>query len=259
MISGKKYKNQSDFNKAVKKSGYAFHSHQADDFYSYNYSKFRGTHFFSLASDNHFNTGKEFSDVYSNGNAVCLSAKTAGVKCSKRTVSAQKFSWKKVSGAAGYQVQISTKDRKKWNTAVKLKSSQNTYTFKNLAAGNEYLFRVRYYKKDADGIVRYSVWSTLHSPTSPKPTVLTKLTAGNKAFTAKWKKASYSGYQVQYATNAKFKDAKFVTLHDRSILKTTVKNLQAKKQYYVRVRSYKSVSKVRYYSTWSAVQKIKTK
>ena len=47
--------------------------------------------------------------------------KPAGFKCLARTAAAEKFTWNKVAGVTGYQVQISTKDGKKWSTYVTLK------------------------------------------------------------------------------------------------------------------------------------------
>ena len=91
------------------------------------------------------------------------------------------------------------------------------------------------------------------------PTV-SKLTAGKKAFTATWKKAStVDGYQVQYADNAKFKKAKSVTVKKDKTTKTTVKKLKAKKKYYVRVRAYKTINGKKVYSAWSKSKTVTTK
>ncbi|MBR4240945.1 MAG: hypothetical protein IKR97_01860 [Eubacterium sp.] len=39
----------------------------------------------------------------------------------------------------------------------------------------------------------------------------------------------------------------------------TVKKLKAKKNYYVRIRSYRTVGGINYYSKWSSSIKVKTK
>ena len=39
----------------------------------------------------------------------------------------------------------------------------------------------------------------------------------------------------------------------------TVKNLKAKKKYYVQIRAYKTISGKTYYSAWSAVKAVKTR
>ena len=78
----------------------------------------------------------------------------------------------------------------------------------------------------------------------------------SKKISLKWKKISGAkGYQIQYATNKKFKSKKTKTT---TKLRYTIKKLKKKKTYYVRVRAYKS-SKKKVYGKWSNVKKIKVK
>ena len=183
------------------------------------------------------------------------------LKCKARTAAAQTVTWNNVKSATGYQVQISTKDGKKWSTYATLKAGVTNYTFKKLAAGNNYKFRVRFYIKAADGKNYFSPWSTtLNSPTLPVGTTVSKLGAGSKAFTAKWVKvAGVSGYQVQYSTNAKFAGAKAVTVRGATKNAQAVKNLKAGARYYVRIRTYKTVGGKNYFSAWSAAKAVTTK
>lgn len=76
-----------------------------------------------------------------------------------------------------------------------------------------------------------------------------------------WNKVSgVKGYQVQAATDKKFKkNKKTVTIKKQKTTKTTVKKLKAKKKYYVRVRTYKTVNGKKVYSAWSSVKNVKTK
>ena len=179
------------------------------------------------------------------------------LKCTARTKQAQTVSYNEVKNATGYQVQCSDGGTQWAQTKTGPKTS---VTFKGLKAGINYKFRVRFYIKGDDGVNYFSPWSkTLNSPTLPNGTALTKLTAGSKAFTAQWKKQTVTGYQVQYGTKANFAGAKKVTVKSNKTLKTTVKKLSAKKVYYVRIRTYKTSSKVNYFSTWSNAVKVKTK
>ena len=179
------------------------------------------------------------------------------LKCTARTKQAQTVSYNEVKNATGYQVQCSDGGTQWAQTKTGPKTS---VTFKGLKAGINYKFRVRFYIKGDDGVNYFSPWSkTLNSPTLPNGTALTKLTAGSKAFTAQWKKQTVTGYQVQYGTKANFAGAKKVTVKSNKTLKTTVKKLSAKKVYYVRIRTYKTISKVNYFSTWSKAVKVKTK
>ena len=51
----------------------------------------------------------------------------------------------------------------------------------------------------------------------------------------------------------------FVCRREKKTTKYKVKKLKAKKKYYVRVRTYKTVKGKKVYSSWSKVKNIKTK
>ena len=98
----------------------------------------------------------------------------------------------------------------------------------------------------------------------PKGTpVKGKVKPKHKGFTVKWKKQpkSITGYQVQYSTSKNFKGKTTVirTVKKKSITKLTAGRLKAKKKYYVRVRTYKTVKGKKYYSRWSKSKVVKTK
>ncbi len=96
----------------------------------------------------------------------------------------------------------------------------------------------------------------------PQATSLSKVTGGSKSFTAVWKKQAVqtTGYEIQYALNSKFTSGKkSVKVTSNKTIKKTVKNLKAKKYYYVRIRTYKKIGTKYYYSKWSKYKKIKTK
>jgi len=107
----------------------------------------------------------------------------------------------------------------------------------------------------------YSGTVTKSFKINPQGTAVTKLTAGKKQLTAQWKKqtAQTTGYQIQYSTAANFKGAKTVTIVKNKTVKTTVKKLTSKKKYYVRIRTYKTAGKTKYYSAWSKAKSIKIK
>lgn len=81
-----------------------------------------------------------------------------------------------------------------------------------------------------------------------------------KKLKAYWKKNTKgTGYQVQYSTSSKFKSAKTVTVKGYKSTSKTITKLTKNKKYYVRVRTYKTVSKVNYYSGWSNTKSITIK
>ena len=107
----------------------------------------------------------------------------------------------------------------------------------------------------------YSGTVTKYFTIKPKSTSISSLKAGSKKFTVKWKKLTTqtTGYQIQYSTSSSFKNAKTVTVSKNKTTSKTISKLKAKKKYYVRIRTYKTVNGTKYYSSWSAKKSITTK
>ena len=99
------------------------------------------------------------------------------------------------------------------------------------------------------------------SVAKPKSVTPKTVKSAKKAVSVEWKKVGgVKGYQIQVATDKKFKkNKKTVTIKKQKTTKTTVKKLKAKKKYYVRVRTYKIVNGKKVYSSWSKVKSVKTK
>jgi len=135
--------------------------------------------------------------------------------------------------------------------------SKSNYTVK-YASGRK---NVGKYKVTITFKGNYSGTKTLYFNINPVKTSVTKLTAAKKALTVSISKKTkqVTGYEIQYATNKKFSKAKKATIKSYKTTKTTLKKLSAKKTYYVRVRTYKTVGKTKYYSGWSTVKYKKTK
>ena len=97
---------------------------------------------------------------------------------------------------------------------------------------------------------------------NPKPVKLKKLTGKKKSITVKWEKpsAQVSGCQIQYSISKTFEsESRILTAAGKNKKSAKIKNLKAKKTYYVRIRTYKTVNGQTYYSAWSKSMKIKTK
>ena len=101
----------------------------------------------------------------------------------------------------------------------------------------------------------------------PKGTSISKVTAKKKGFTVKWKKQKKqtTGYEIAYSTSSKFakKSTKITDAGKSRAASKTVSNLKAKKKYYVRIRTYKTVKisgkSVKLYSDWSKAKAVTTK
>ena len=99
----------------------------------------------------------------------------------------------------------------------------------------------------------------------PKGTSLRTLKGARKSMKVTWKKQSkqISGYEIQYSTSKKFKNAKIKTVSKYKTTSKTLKKLSANKKYYVRIRTYKNVTingkTTKLHSTWSKAKTVKTK
>lgn len=130
-----------------------------------------------------------------------------------------------------------------------------TYSNKNSKKVGEYKATIKF-KGNYEGT------KTLTYKIVPKGTSLNKLTTGKKQFKATWKaqKTETSGYEVQYSTNKNFKSGnKTAKITKNKTTSNTVKKLKAKKKYYVRIRTYKTVNGKKIYSDWSKSKSVKTK
>lgn len=140
---------------------------------------------------------------------------------------------------------------------------------KNGKAINTYYYTVKYSNNTNVGTAKVTIsfrngYSGSASTTftiKPKSTTISSLTAVSKGFTVKWKKQSTqtNGYQIQYSTSSKFSSPKTVTVTKNSTISKKITKLTAKKKYYVRIRTYKTVSGKKYYSSWSASKYVTTK
>ena len=101
--------------------------------------------------------------------------------------------------------------------------------------------------------------------TLPKKTQIAQITRNKKKIVVIWKaKPSVSGYQVQCATNKKFKKGvKTYTIKGASKTKKKIKKLKAKKKYFIRIRTYKKTTvngkTKKIFSKWSKVKVVKVK
>ena len=108
----------------------------------------------------------------------------------------------------------------------------------------------------------YSGTKTLYYKINPRETKIKSISAGSKKLTVKWSKklTQSTGYEIQYSTSSTFKSkyTKTIKIKKDTTTSKTIKNLKAKKKYYVRVRCYYG-TKTKYYSDWSSKKSVKTK
>lgn len=171
-------------------------------------------------------------------------------------------SYKKVTGAKGYEIAYSTSKNFAKGTVKTTTLTGTSKTITKLTPGKTYYVKVRAYVLDGAKNKVYGTYSsvkniTLAPKTASTPTLKSKK-SGELTLTLK-KVANAKGYQITYSTNKKFTKA---TTKSTSITKTstTLKKLKKGKTYYVKVRAFvKNASKKNVYGAYSKVKSIKIK
>lgn len=183
--------------------------------------------------------------------------KVTSLKVKSATSSTYTLSWSKPSRAVGYQVQKYSKG--KWTTVKTIKSANTTtYKISKQSAGTT-KYRVRAYSV-YNSKNYYGAYSSTLSVYVPSKQTISSLKAGSKSFTVNYKKnKSASGYQVQYSRSSKFTKPTTKTVTKNSTTSYKATKLSAKKKYYVRVRSYKTVNGQKVYGAWSSAKNVTTK
>lgn len=91
----------------------------------------------------------------------------------------------------------------------------------------------------------------------PEETKVKKVIQKNNKLTVKWKKVkNINGYEIQYGKKSNFKKAVTVNAKKKDT-KAVINKVKAKKNYFVRIRTYKKVNENKYYSNWSKAVKSK--
>lgn len=122
------------------------------------------------------NAGTVALEIRANKNRIMQASKTVKIVVSKPSVSVKtpgkvkwakckggkkkiSLKWKKVSGATGYQIQISKKKKGGYKTVKKINSGKSLgCTIKKLKKKKKYYFRIRAFVKKS-GVTKYGKWS----------------------------------------------------------------------------------------------------
>ena len=107
----------------------------------------------------------------------------------------------------------------------------------------------------------YPITASKTITVNPKKTSLTKVTGGSKYFKAYWSRQTKNSpsYQIEYSKSSTFaKGNKKINITKNSVLGKKITKLP-KGKYYVRIRTYKKVSDITYYSSWSSKKVVTVK
>lgn len=212
-----------------------------------------GVYYVTVTAD----AGSDNAGVTSNTVTLTIAPQVTKVTSVANATSNVTVSWNKVSKASGYYVYRST-DGKKFTKIATVKSASTVkYNDKKATKnGQKYVYKVvTYYNGNQTVSSAYSAAKTGYRLSTMKVSSLTNK-KGKKAY-IKWTKNSKStGYQIKYVTGK----SKAKTVKASSKAKTkTISKLKKGKTYKVRIRSYKKVSNVTYYSAWSKQKSVKIK
>ncbi len=174
--------------------------------------------------------------------------KVKGLKAKKTKTTSIALTWTKVSGAEFYE--IYSGDNKLLGT-----SKTNSFTVKKLKAGTGYDFKVR---AVVDKVFVGLFSDTLKTPTKPKKVSVSSAKVAKDTATVTYKKVTGSGYQVQIASDKKFKnDLAKLEVKDAAEVKAVKDGLKDGKAKYTRVRAYVTYGGKTVYGAWSKVKEIK--
>ena len=168
-----------------------------------------------------------------------------------------KLTWNKVPDGTGYVIYRNVNGgaykRIKRISGIGLTTYTDTVARVN---GNRYAYKIYVYRKSGD----VTLFSTASSPkaayhmAAPVIKQTSNLSSGSLKITYT-RNSKATGYQIQYADNAKFSGAKAVGVTGYNNLSKTITGLQ-KKTYYVRIRSFKKSGGVVSYSNWSSAKSV---
>lgn len=207
-------------------------------------------------------SGTKYYGAYSSALvSATIPNKVSSLTASTTTTTSVTLKWTKQAGASRYRVYKYNSKTGKYDFYKEVKTNSCKVT--GLKANTGYKFKVRAYKDAKEGITLTGSYSAVYT-TYTKPAVSTIKSAvsnSKKKITVKWGKVTgVTGYQVMWSTTNNFtSNYKSVYVKNASSVSKTITTAQSKKNYYVRVRSYKTRDGKKICSPWSKTIKVKVK
>lgn len=222
--------------------------------------------------ENTLSKGKDYTVVYSNnmnagtakvvitgtGNYTGEVTKTFTINKAANVITAKNF-----TKNASTKAQVFSLGAKATSGTVTYSSNNSSVTVSSagkVAIKANYAGTAKITLKVAESANYKAVTKTVVIKVNPTKTTLSSVTnVSGKKMKVIWKKNTIgSGYQLQYSTNSKFTSGnKAVLASSNKTLTKTITGLTKGKTYYVRIRTYKTVSGTKLYSAWSAAKKVK--
>lgn len=183
------------------------------------------------------------------------------VKGASVSYNSARVSWSAVKGAAGYEVYRASKKTGAYTKLRTLSASVRNYTDTGRSTGTSYYYKVRAYK--TAGGTRYAGDYSAMVTVKPVPAKVSGVKAaksGSKKIKVSWKRTSgASGYTVSQSLKKSSGYKTVKTIKGGGTVKYTSGNLKKGKQYYYKVRAYRTVKGKKIYGPYSSVVFCKVK
>ena len=214
---------------------------------------------YDVAYENNVHAGTASVVITGKGNYTGTVTKTFTIKKASNTITAKNFTKTYSTKAQSFSL------------GVKLKNGTPTYKsstkYVTVSTAGKVTVKAKYIGKATITITspekaNYSKQTKKITITvNPTKTALVSVASPSAGkMTVKWKKnAVGTGYQIQFSTSSKFTSPKSATITKNTTLSKTIGGLVKGKKYYVRIRTYKTVGKTKFYSGWSAVKAVTIK
>ncbi|MCD8013750.1 MAG: BspA family leucine-rich repeat surface protein [Lachnospiraceae bacterium] len=223
---------------------------------------------YKVSYSNNINPGTATVTIEGTGNCSGSITKTFAIEASSddaalageiarlaNVSSGIKITWKETDGATGYKIYRKTGSGS--YKLIKTITNSATVSYTDTEVKNKngitYSYKVLPYSNDGNGTGTSKTIVRLESLK-----LSTVKNNASKKITVKWKKKSgVTGYQIQYSTSKTFKKGnKTVKVSGAKKTRKVISKLKKGKTYYVRIRTYKKINGVTYYSAWSGKKKV---
>ena len=187
---------------------------------------------------------------------IILPTVPTNVKMASNTSNSVKLSWKKVTKASGYYIYAYNTKKNKYEKVAT--SSSNTVTLKKVASGLTNTYQIYSYVKVGSKIYKSTEGALIEAGTKTKtPSIKKVKSQASNSATVSWKLVTGAeGYQIYYSTS---KNGKYKLYGQTSDGLCDVTGLKAKKKYYFKIRTYRTINGKVYYSSYSSVKSAKIK
>ena len=201
------------------------------------------TYYYKIETINKVNGKKGYSGDSKAVAGTILKATTI-TKAQEKDSSTITLTWKKVTGADGYQVYRSTSKKGTYVKIATVKGqTTNKYTDDDLSGGKTYYYKVRAYQTSGTKTGTGSFSSILKAWTVKKPTITKVSGTADGEVTLTWDKVSKAvGYYIYRSTKSNSGFEKIATISSGSTVKYTDDSVKTGTKYYYKIAAISNIT-----------------